>query len=333
MKHIRGKARAKLSVLVPVLCLVAFGCAPQPAARLGIVSCEQFPDTHTLTNGVVVVVVAPRLGRVIGYHRTGRPNVMWLNQVPKTEDALTATTEWNNYGGDKIWISPQHMWGKIVGRSWPPETTTDGDPWRVIEATDRKLVMTSRVSPHLGVRAVRAITLPDDSTTVRLHHRLQRVEANEFPVHVWTVSQTVLPDSALLSFADSRPQEIDRPKSRWRPDFVKADRAAKAARFEWPTDTPSKVGTFGTWVAGVWHDQIFAQYAALDTTAEYADNSNCEVFISPTLHYMELELLSPAVRLKVGESIEFTVTWKLLPGPAGATQDEVVRIIEANRPE
>lgn len=319
---------AGLTVLVGLM-----GCeSGETSIHRGRVPYASFPETHTLTNGCVVVVVAPRVGRIVGYHRVGKPNQLWLDTAPTPGKKPQAGRQWINYGGDKVWLAPEGLWLDILGRGWPPDSTTDSDPWTVTHAGPRKLVMVSDISPAHGARITRTITLPDDASTVRIGHRLERVLDDPHPVHIWAATQIPLPKYALLDLTKDRPMVKGNLRKPNENVVLQVDRAVGAAYYDWPKGEPTKVGTFGRWVAGVFGQTIFAQYAELDVAAEYYDQANCEVYVSPTQQYMELELLSPTEYLLEGGTLDFTITWKLLPRPVFASQRDIVKLIESHTP-
>lgn len=318
-----------------VLSVGLAGCAPEEIApRRGRVPYRAFPDTYTLTNGCVVVVVAPQVGRIIGYHRVGEANVLWLDVVPKAETAVTEPDEWINYGGDKVWLAPMDAWPDALGRGWPPDFTTDGDPWTVLRVGERELVMVSGISPAHGARVTRTITLPDDTTTVRIGHHLERVMNDPSPVQIWSVTEVLLPQFGLMDLAPDRPLGVRNPVygTNWKDMTITVDHALGVVRCDWP-DAHSKACVFGRWVAAVYPRTIFAQYAAMDVSADYEDMANCEIYVNPKEGYVELEMLSPTKSLPAGGTMDYTVTWKLLDRPPGAGLEGIVRQIEAQAPK
>ena len=326
-----------MKILCKVLLLTAvsisvIGCHSENFSRGdGKTPCDAFPQTYTLTNGKVVVVVAPNIGRIIGYHRVGEPNMLWLDAVPSSDKNEKPEDEWINYGGDRVWLSPQDLWWEISCRH-TPDGTTDGEPMEVIYADTRKIIIKSNVSYAHGIRLTRTISLPDDDTTVRIDNHLERVLANSYPVQIWAIAQVHLPKTAYLGLTKDRPSG--------KPDFVSpgvpkltVDYNLGAARFEWDKYKNTKAGTYGRWVAAVYGKTVFVQYAPLDVDAKYYDRANCEIFVNPISRYMELELLSPIKYLPKGKDIDFTVTWKLIDLPGNSSQNDIVKQIECNTPK
>ena len=311
-----------VTVLLASIC----GCQSREYGR---VPCSEFPNTYTLSNGCVELTVAPQIGRIIGYRRIDGQNLLWMNMGPMSHET---GNEWYDYGGEKIWLAPKGLWQDILGRTWPPETTIDGAPWNVTFASARKLVMVSKVSTAHAARVTRTITLPDDGTTVRIDNHLERTQNSPHPVQIWTIAQVLLPEMALLSISDEKHAEIAILENSKKGVVLEKNIDLKYAQLIWPADASTKVGTFGQWVAAVYFDDIFVQYAEFDKSAKYYDKASCEIYANPKLKYIELELLSPTEYLSTGRMRNFTITWKLLRNHGHAKVVEVVNNIEKANP-
>lgn len=311
-----------LMVLLAAIC----GCQTR---EYGCVPCSEFPNTYTLANDCVEVVIAPQIGRIIGYRRIGKQNLLWMNMGPMPH---VTGNEWYDYGGEKIWLAPKGLWQDTLGRTWPPETTIDGASWNVTFASAKKLVMISKVSSAHAARVKRTITLPDNGTTVQMDNQLERTENSPHPVQIWTIAQVRMPETALLSISDDKFDDIAILENSKNGVVLEKNIAMKYAQFKWPADASTKVGTLGQWVAAVYHDDIFVQYAEFDSKANYYDKANCEIYASPKLKYIELELLSPTEYLLAGGVRDFTITWKLLERSADSGLPEIVGNIESAMP-
>jgi hypothetical protein len=291
-------------------------------------------DTIVLTNGAIELGVSASVGRIVHVSRAGGPNLLWVSPLAAANEAQ-AKDQWVNWGGDKPWPAVQSLWPRFVpsGNQWPPDRIIDGQAWTILEQGDRHLVMQSPVNPDLQARVTRRIVLDDEGPGVRIHNSMERVGSSPIPLLIWTVSQVPHPAYTLLAIAADRPEsERDRPVLH----FGKAREAQErvelhdnAARFNVTRERSLKVGTFGTWVAGVWEDVAFAQYAHYDPAGSYPDRSNSQVYCDG--NYVELELLSPQQHLQPGQKLDFEVRWRLLDLPAGMAADTaaVVRLIEA----
>ena len=275
-----------------------------------------FPDCVRLNNGKVVLTIAPNVGRIVGYHRVGEKNLIWLNPEPIVPEKLKAT-EWANYGGDKVWPTAQFLWPQAMGRAWPPDRALDGKSFTLRRLKSGKVKLIGPVSRHLGVRVIRQISLSPDSTRVVIDNTLERKEAVDFPVHIWTVTQCLQPKYALLDLAPDRAEPKRRAlkmDGKGLTKFIQDVGDEQAVRFDPYMPTHGKVGTYGRWVAGVYEKRCFVQTCRYDPKACYLDRANCEIYTNkPSQRYLELELLSPAAAIRPGEKTSFRVTWHILP--------------------
>lgn len=261
---------------------------------------------HWLANDHVRVGVAPAIGRVVWFGATGADNLLWMSDAPPSPADVYV-----NWGGDKLWPAPQAVWAEAFGQraDWPPDGVIDGESWRVVEATDDRLVIESHVNRDLQVRARRAIELLPDHPAVRMVNTLTRVAPNRFPVHVWTVTQVRPPSFILMGTApDATPWVSLLSDPEQKAHVMRINDQAICFR---PPAGKLKIGTRGGWVASVWDDVVLVEHTAVDPAGVYADGTSAQVYTSPD--YAELELLSPTTQLQPGETLSNTVTWRLLP--------------------
>ena len=324
-------------ILGPMLmiALLVAGLAAPKSARAQ-------PYTHAdaiaLTNGQVDIAVSPDVGRIVAFGRTGGDNLLWVPAQKAIDDAR-AKDQWANFGGDKVWPALQAIWPRFVpsGGGWPPDRIIDGQPWTVLDQSDRHVTIQSRINPDLNAKVTRRIELVADQPAVRITNTLERVGPSVLPVMIWTVSNVPHPDYTLMALAADRPaNERDHPFVRFsnKKDIDnRVEILDGAVRFNVTTERSLKTGTLGPWVAGVWPDTIFAQYTTFDPAGSYPDRSCSQVYCDG--NYVELELLSPQRHLQPGESMTLDVTWRLLTAPADAGITDtaaVIRHIEAHAP-
>jgi hypothetical protein len=292
----------------------------------------QFRDARAIRNASMEVVVSPRTGRIIGLTPVGGENVLWLGKAPDDGDLEKAEQVWSNYGGDKVWISPQPLWKDIMGRGWPPDTATDGRPWTVTKATQREVIMESALSAYHGVKVTRSVRLPDETATLEQEIEIRRVKANPWPLNVWTVSQVRLPECCMLDMSGrpgSAPYLFGRDRV---PGRLAPLARSEALQYAWSSEKSGKVGTYGRWVAAVYEDRVLAEYIRFDPEGEYRDGSNCQIFVEAG-KFMELELLSPTESPEVGGAVTARIVWKLLDRPKGADCASLVETIRDAYPQ
>lgn len=301
------KLKTFLLIVVIGLCIVGCGRTHQDSS----ISYEQFPDVYLLTNSVVTVAVCPTVGRIVGYHFNGEENLIWLGKVPEPDDL--SKPGWKNYGGDKIWATPQELWEKVLGRKWPPDVNLDGEPWKVISYSQTNLVMQSEESEAQGVVVTRTLTLPDESSTLQIDNNMVCMREINDPSHIWAITQIVIPESVTFGMPVEQCWKIKVFEQGWEDSYIERDKVANVVQVTWPKNATWKIGCMANWLSAVYPGGIiFLQYTTIDYSATYADDVNTEFFVDNFFDYAELETLSPSVILKQGEEINQSVTWKIL---------------------
>ncbi len=297
-------------------------------------------DLVTLRNDAAVLGISAELGRITHFGAADGPSLMWLGsaeEIEKQRDSEKRT--WINYGGDKVWTTLQTAWNRVHGvGGFPPDHTLDGAPWEVEKLSDLKVRMTSPVSPYINARVIRTVELDATKPRVVIHNTIERVETNPFPVHIWSVSQTFMPEYSLLGVTRERPQgpiggEYHAMWGYGQKDNVSAnitpmrvgDRVA-AVRWDFNHKGGGKVGTLGTWCAAVFDEHVWVQHAAFDPEGGYPDASNMQVYTDG--RYVELETLSPQVQLAKGQKLDNTVVWTLLPRDGRSDTELTAAIVE-----
>jgi hypothetical protein len=276
------------------------------------VTFEGWEGAYQLSNGTVEVVFVPQIGRIMRYGFVGGPNALWVNPTMKgkTTDLSRPVTEWNNYGGDKVWPSPQSRW------SWPPDPTYESAPYTVMELPNRHLLVKSAVSQKHSLYFTREIALEAKGTGVSIINTMHSASDKSLTWGVWEVAQTDSPDVARLMlnkegkfatgyyvFSGSAPAPD---ATRIEGDQVLFKRHATQSG-KIGSDSPT--GRLAADKAG----QRFEVSAAFETGKNYPDDGCAqEIWSNPDPDtYMELELLSPIQTLAPGKSYAFKTRWRL----------------------
>lgn len=333
--------RSRLAGAVLAGSLILAGCAHGPkAAESAEVSSEAPAFTfegEAISNDAVRLVVDGRVGRITHFGYADGPNLLWLGDPAGiAEQRAQEKAGWINYGGDKVWPSFQSAWVRQhTDSNWPPDTTIDGAVWEVERLGERRLRMTSPVSPYLNVRIVREIELDEVRPRVVIRNTIERTGRSPFPVHIWSVSQTAMPLYTLAGVSQARPQlakggELHALWYYGDQDTVSANITAlaggKAVRWDMDHEGGAKTGTLGTWGACVFDDVVLVHQTAYDPDGAYPDASDIHLYTHG--EYAELETVSPQEHPRPGEAIHNTVVWTLLPRE-GRDDAAVVEAIEA----
>lgn len=273
----------------------------------------------TLANKHAEIGVWPAHGLIMGFGRPRQSNLLWVNPHPL---ASTRDNGWVNYGGEKLWWAPMSAWSTVTGREFPPDEALDG-MWRIVGRSADRLVMQSGVSPWVGIQADREIALAAEFPGAVIRNRFTRVIESQQAVQLWTVCQIPPPR---WSWLEARPAPGGAPYVNLRPPadpqpFVRYEAAVGLVRCVPSDDVTYMIGTRGGWLAAVYDDYILVHVVAPFPDGDYPDGVAVQLF--STTGYIELETLSGQRNLRVGESLENTVRWRLFERPAGLGEKEL----------
>ena len=269
-------------------------------------------NTVRLSNGETELIFVPQIGRIMRYATIGAPNLLWNNPalLGKTLDLAKPGTDWMNFGGDKLWPAPQSKWG------WPPDPVMDAGTQEVKIKDGKTLLVKGKISPKHAVQFTREITMDAQGSTVTLVNTLTNVGKMEETWSCWEVAQMDDPNrmktvlwkggknpKGYYDFPDAAPDE----------GLIKSDgeflilERSKTKSAKIGSDSPE-----GMLISEKGKRQ-FLMKMKVEAGKSYPDeNSPLEIYTNPDpAAYVELEMLSPLNKLKPGESVTFTVTWKI----------------------
>jgi hypothetical protein len=315
---------------------VGTGTATRGDVTVTQVNYHGWADARQMSNGVVELVYVPQIGRVMRYGYVGGPNVLWNNTSldGKTTDLANPGKEWINYGGDKLWPSPQSNW------TWPPDPLMDSAEQTVTVTPDKHLHIEGHTSFKYGIRFLREISLDPAGTTVTFKNTM--LNANRVPMMpdpsdptkqvpdpdpakteklkvtwgIWEVTQVDNPTEARLplykaghfaegyyTFKDAGPAPATVDVT---PTVVRLRRnTAKSCKI----GGDARLGYLEADVQGI----TFRVSTTVEKGRNYPDDGCAlEIYTNPDpLPYVELELLGPLHTLEAGKSAELTTHWSL----------------------
>ncbi len=280
-------------------------------------------DAVTIGNGLVTANISPSLGRIVSFGLAQGNNLLWLESANNIEERKQKKPEgWINYGGDKVWPLPQSNWPIPFGTSWPPSPALEGLPWTLSEHSSTRAVFRSRPIAKLGIRLTREIEIPAGGHSMVIKNRIERYEANPFPVQIWSITQIVSPKYCLLEIppgSDSFVEFFDKGSAK--------PAAGGLGHFPRADGREAKTGTLGSWVAAVYPDGlILLQCIGVKPGGCYPDSASVEAYSNP--HYMELETLGEQRHLMPGEAMENLVIWHIMKKETVETINRVVQDIK-----
>ena len=150
-------------------------------------------DALRISNGRVEAVVVPAIGRVMRFGWVGdKENLLWENALLDGSSVVAADGAWKNFGGDKVWPSPQSDWPRMTAQAWPPPSGFDSQPYTA-KVVDNSIVLTSAVDAHYGIQTVRRISMAPDSAMMTITSEFHKVSGTPVETGVWIITQ--VPDA------------------------------------------------------------------------------------------------------------------------------------------
>ena len=297
---------------------------------------------------VQLIVVPQNGGRLIQVLFNGH-SYLFVNPKLAGKYLPPSSTEWFNYGGDKLWLLPE---GNNDEQHWPGNSDIlDDGPFtfrKISEGQHCEIELTGPSDPQTGIQFIRNIRLEPDSPRIAFHATMKNVTGHSLEWSMQSVSQydTSLPAAPGLNAAAQMNHDF------W--TFVPANPASSYlnryhVRFG-PAENPAvsvrEDGFFTVhyvhMAAELWLDSTEGWLAVVDGKSQYAMverfhyeatkrypgkasvifwtngpesrlNSDGQLSLSTdpdaSPYYLEAELNSPMCRLRPAESCSFETEW------------------------
>jgi hypothetical protein len=259
-------------------------------------------NSYRLSNGSIEVVVVPQIGRVMHYSEQRQANLLWENLALGPKDS--SATGYKNFGGDKVWYAPQTIW------TWPPDPMIDGAPMKA-EVIKDGIRLTSEIGKIVPVRVIREIKIQSLGNEVKFTNKMVNY-GPERELSIWQVTQI---DNPLLVEMpidfNSTYKILIGDKINGRVHRVESSRLLinRDSKKSFKFGVSSKVGTLKATVGRV----LMETRSPWVRKARYPDmGSSLEVYTNPDPDkYVELEHLSPLIRMGTKEIAIQTVSWRI----------------------
>jgi hypothetical protein len=335
------KASAELALLLPVLfglvplaagCGTPFGGAAsgkegtpgaRPSVNISRVNFLGWKDACRMTNGEFQVVIVPEIARIMAYGPVRGENVLWVNEdlTPERHGGLTVEptrTEWQNFGGDKLWPAPEKSW------TWPPDWQLDRGRCRAKVTAGGTLRLIGTPSLKHGIRFDREITLAPQGSRLDIVQTAVNVCDKAVTASIWDVTQV---RSDCVGFVPLGPSATLRTGAGGPPD-EQWQRVSDMLLVK-PSGKNGKLFISGPpgWLGARRGDMVYVKVFDMPATPPPEPETPREVYTS-NIGYIELETVGPAVNLKPGETTTVKETWHLLPaGPEAATDEGLIKTV------
>jgi len=296
-------------------------------------SYQGWPGSFRLSNGTVEAVIVPAVGRVMQFHFLGEDAVLWESSLLYGKATDPTSKEWQNFGGDKSWPSPQDDWPKMIGRGWPPPATFDAVPLQGT-ATGNSVELVSPVDPAYGIRVRRRIELEPGKPVMRITTIYEKVHGAPVKVGIGVITQLRDPLRAFMVLP---------PKSRFPKGYVLLQfDPPYNARFEGrlfslarSQSTHTQIGSDADTLLWMNDRYVLRIDSPRVEGAEYTDQgSNAVIYTNAGPDgYVELETFGPLTLIQVGDKIERTNTYTLMRRLENDVDAEARRIVASTAPQ
>lgn len=300
-----------------------------PNGRVGTTRTDYrgWRDSYLLCNGSVEAVVVPLIGRIMQFRLCGEQRgVLWTNDALEGRLADPESLEWMNFGGDKAWPAPQSDWEKMTRRAWPPPAGFDSIPFEA-RVDQGAVILTSAVDPDYGIQVVRRIQLNPSRPAMVVGTEYHKVKGAPVRLAVWVITQLHDPERIFVllpekSSFDTKFKQLVGPAPR---DLRIDGKLLSLAR---NPEQCTKIGTEGRRVLWMSRDHALC-IENTDVPGEYPDGgSKTEIYTNPDpMRYVEIETIGPLATLNVGDRIEQTNTYTLMPRSLPNETAEAQRIL------
>ncbi len=297
----------------------------------GRVTVEALPyrgwkDALRISNGSVEAIVVPTIGRVMRFGWVGETeNMLWENAALDGSSGMQADGMWNNFGGDKVWPSPQSQWPQVTTKAWPPPSGFDSLPY-VAEVTADSIVLTSRVDPHYGIQTVRKISMSAKSPVMTISSEFHKVSGTPLETGVWIITQ--VPDAERLFAMLPAHSTVDQGKvqlSEAAPASLK--RSGRLLSLSRNKTENVKIGMDARSLLWVGKDNALRIDAA-EGAGRFPDNGcRTEIYTNADpLPYIEMETMGPLMHMKAGDVSSWSSTYTLIRRSQSTVDEEAAKV-------
>jgi hypothetical protein len=273
-----------------------------------------------LSNGEIELVGTTDVGpRIIRLGFVGGQNL--FHNFPATL-GRTGDTEWNSYGGHRLWHAPE-----VVPRTYAPDNSPVEHSW------DGKTLTLKSAEAVNGLEKEIRITLSPTAPCVEVAHRI--VNRNPWAVELsaWTLSVMASGGRAIYPQEDYAPHPDclvpARPLVLWHFTDMSDPRWTWGARYIQFRQDPSattkqKVGLLNTkgWAAYLVGGDVLVKRYPYEPGAVYPDMGvNTETYSDPDM--LEVETLGAFTRIEPGAHVDYVESWLVAKADCGPSEDEI----------
>ncbi len=271
-----------------------------------------------ITNGLLTIGVTVDVGpRVIYCALEGKENIMFVDEERRFKQDCGEYGTWYNYGGHRLWCSPE-----LVPETYSP----DSDPVCFRAEADR-FTFTAPETPFKKVFSL-VFELSENSAEVKVTSRITNLSSEPSEFAPWSLtcladgSAAVIPMCTRKSgFLPNRVVSLWEYSDVYDPRFKLTNEYARI-RQDSLIRTPFKAAFNNEdgWEAVVLKGQIFIKKISPYQFVRYPDYScNVEVFTND--RFLECEVLGEYKAYQPNETAEIEEVWRICEAPEGYAPD------------
>lgn len=326
------------------------GASSSHECRIEEVDYKGWHATQISNHWQQLVVIPQNGGRLIQVTFAGHP-YLFVNPKYAGKYLPPSTSQWFNYGGDKIWLLPE---GNNDEQHWVGNSDLlDDGPFTLRKLSEGKqceVELTGPADPLTGVQITRTIRIDGDSPGIHFHASMKNITGHSLDWSMQSVSQydtSAQGQSGAINhdfwtFTPANPASSY--LNRYHVRFGQAENAAVAVR-----DDGLFTVHYVSMAAELWLDSTEGWLAVVDGSSKYAMVERFRYEPSKTYpgkasvifwtngpelhlnhdgtvslnhdsedampHYLEAEVNSPMCHLRAGESCDLETEW--LPTRSG----------------
>ncbi|MBC7980453.1 MAG: hypothetical protein H7Y36_07815 [Armatimonadetes bacterium] len=302
---------------------------------VGTISCDAeiirtswqgWEEAWIIRSKTAETVIVPEIGRIMQFGFRDKPGVFWNNRklAGKSPDPLAS--EWQNFGGEKVWPAPQNCWPIFGIRDWPPPSGFDSTSSTILKTPDGTADTIKLLWPEdtqTGIRMTREISLADSSLTVTTHW--DRLHPGPSPLAIWTVAQLRHPEECFIAKPSPGvlPPQLLKLSKDFPPSLRELPNSHSLTR---DSKLAYKVGSSGNHLLWADAETLLHIHILTKSNAIQPDGgSRIQIYTNADDNpYIELETLGSLQIIPSGSRISETLTYSLLHRDPDIPLDQIV---------
>jgi len=301
--------------------------SPVPAVKIEKVAYKGWPNCFRMSNGDIELIVTSDVGpRIIRFGFVGGDNEFgeYPGQVGRT-----GATEWQIYGGHRLWHAPEAQPRTYALDNSPVKVTIEGATLRVAQP----------VEAATGIEKELIVRMAADGPHVEVVHRLTNRNLWAVELAAWALTVMNKDGRAIIPMPPrgTHPEMLDptNPLVMWAYTDLRDPRWTLGFKYlslrqDPNAATPQKIG-IGVpdgWGAYARNGHLFVKKFPFVKNAAYPDfGSSLEVFTNADM--LELETVGPLTRIEPGATLEHVERWSLFKDVKldAADDDAIDRVV------